>query len=109
MELNNGTGNKALRRGGVAIGQGCIAVGENQTAFGRFPEVPYGDASSDAFVVGGGSSPSNRTTAIRVDKNGEVLIGGGDEVYMMSPDTGDIIPVFMTGTDNRLKKVLIKR
>ena len=107
--LKNGTGNVALGKNSIAIGQGCVAYGDNQTVLGRYPDVNTSDSSNDALVIGGGSSKDSRATALRVDDKGEVFLGGGGEIYMFSPDTHDIIPVFMTGTNNRIKKVLMSR
>jgi len=104
IKLNNGTGNEALGTNSIAFGQGCVALGVDQTVLGSYPTIPTGDASNDKFILGGGSNPSQRKTVLRVTETGEIVQGGG-EVYMMSPDTGEIIPVYMNGSNNRLKRV----
>lgn len=109
VKNNNGTGNANLGNRSVAIGQGCVSFGDDQTVIGRYPEIPSGDTSSDAVIIGGGSSKEDRFTALRVNKDGEVLIGGGEPVYMLHPDTLDIVPVYMTGSNRRIKKVLMSR
>ena len=43
--LKNNTGNYALGKNSIAFGQGCIAVGDNQSVLGSFPDIPTGDAS----------------------------------------------------------------
>ena len=106
MRLNNGTNNQDLGRNSVAIGQGCVTNAPNQTALGRYPELPLGDNINDALIIGAGKSANDRFTALRVTESGEVLLGG-NEVYMTSPDTGEIINVYMTGSNNRLKKVIM--
>ena len=109
LKNNNGTGNANLGKRSVALGQGCVSYGDDQTVLGRYPDIPTGDASTDALIIGGGRSKDDRFTALRVNKDGEVLIGGGEPVYMLHPDTLDIVPVYMTGTNNRIKKVLMSR
>lgn len=108
IKSNNGTGNKNYGRKSHAIGVGCVTVGDKQMAIGRYPEVPTGDASTDAFIIGGGRSEYDRYTAFRVKENGEVYVGGGTNVYMTNPHTLELTKVFMTGFDNRIKEVLIK-
>lgn len=107
-ELNNGTGNAALGKDSIAIGQGCVALGLNQTVLGAYPEVPTGDASNDKFILGAGRNANERNTILRVTESGELIVGGG-EVYMLSPDTGDIIQVYMLGSNNRIKKVYLSK
>ena len=108
MKLNNGTGNADIGLNSIAIGHGCVALGLEQTVLGSYPDIPTGDTSNDKFILGGGSSPSQRSTVLRVSETGEIIQGGG-EIYMFSPDTGDIIPVFMTGSNNRIKKVYLSK
>lgn len=106
MKLNNGTNNKDLGQNSIAIGHGCIAVGKEQTVLGKYPDLPTQETSTDALIIGGGKSEGERYTALRVTQNGEVLLGG-NEVFMTSPDTGEIIQVYMTGSNNRLKKAIM--
>jgi len=107
INLKNGTGNAALGKNSIAIGQGCVAFGDNQTVLGRYPDIPTGDTTSDILIIGGGIRDNSRFTALRIKSDGEI-ISGGESVFMMSPDTHDIIEVVMTGTNNRIKKVLMK-
>ena len=108
VKTNNGTGNANYGRRGHALGTGCVTVGDDQMVLGRYPEIPTGDASTDAFIIGGGRSKDERQTALRVTESGEVLIQGGTPVYMIHPDTLDIVQVYFVGRNRRIKEVLIK-
>lgn len=107
-KLNNGTNNLALGKHSIAFGQGCLALGDEQTVMGRYPLI-YGDTSTDALIIGGGRHKNDRYNALRVLESGEVQMQGGGEVYMKNPDTADITHVYMLGSNNRLKKVYLSR
>ena len=108
MRLENGTGNTAIREKSVAIGQGAVTVGYEQTALGRYPEIPSGDASADAMVFGGGHK-GLRHTAARITSEGEFLTAGGYPVYMTNPHTLEICKVYMIGKNNNIKQVNLSR
>ena len=107
-QLNNGTGNRALGKDSVAIGQGAVAVGDKQTVLGRYPEIPTGDTSSDALIIGAGRSEFDRETVLRVTKEGEVLIGAGRPVLMKSPDTYELKEVYFVNQSRKTVKAHTK-
>ena len=73
--LNNGTGNMAKEgQSNIALGQGVMATGTDQTVLGRFND----PSSTDIFQVGVGADEESRTTALKVDSNGVFSVYGGD-------------------------------
>ncbi len=102
--LNNGLGNKvSAGTGSFVAGQFLDVRGQQQTVFGRYNDPAN---TSDIFVVGSGTDDDNRADAIRVNKDGEPTFYGG-EVFMENSD-GEIVPVYITGTDDRIKNVMIE-
>lgn len=96
--LNNGSGNRAGKgTGSVAWGYGLISTRDEQGVFGRF-NMPDDDA---IFIVGNGTSDDNRSNAIVVKENGNVLTHGG-EIY--AEINGICTPV-LADIRNRLQKI----
>jgi hypothetical protein len=99
----NGTGNMAAKgSGSIAFGQGCIAPGKNQSIVGRYPKIN----DTDVYAIGVGEDENSRLTAFKIDKDGNPQTYGG-EVQIADSD-GRIVPIFITGTDDKVKKVYLK-
>lgn len=99
--LKNNTGNKAKpNSNSTVLGNNLESKGNNQTIYGQFNDTT-GTASDDLVQIGAGTSENDRTNALRVDKNGNVTLMGG-EVYYDST-VGSIVlrtPIYMEGTDS---------
>jgi hypothetical protein len=91
--VGNGTGHEALSNAltirqdaGTAIGTGVVSKAAAQVVVGKFNDVRTDDGATDhttgLFVVGAGSSETNRKNGLRVvEKNGTTLVlipPGGD-------------------------------
>ena len=104
--LDNNSGNSVNGEGLVAIGVGLSAVGKDKVVLGRYNN-PAEERLDDALVIGAGTS-EKPSTILRVNRSGQVLMGaGGGNVYMTSPTTGEIIPVYMLDNDNKIKEVTL--
>ncbi len=106
-----GTASEASGVASSAIGSNVIASGQYATALGRgtlsrsYAEVAIGsyntdytpdattfwDSSDKVFVLGNGTSDSNRSDALTVYKNGNMEISG--ELTRAATSTADMIPI----------------
>lgn len=79
-----GKGSRALGKESVALGRGTVASHAGTTVVGQFnqEEIHLGPDSSrrPLFVVGAGTSPSQRSNALVVRANGDVVIGSAMEI-----------------------------
>ena len=95
--LKNNTNNQASPdSGAVVVGSHLESKGVNQTLYGQYND-NSGDAENDLVQIGGGT-PNERANALRVDKNGNVTLMGG-EIYM-DTTVGSIVmrvPIYMEG------------
>lgn len=87
-------------------GIGLVTLYPNQVAIGQYNEITS-DSSNYAVMIGAGTK-EERKTVIKINRQGEIIQGGG-EVYMVNQNTGDITPVYMLGSDNRIKKVNLSK
>ena len=67
----------------------------------------YNEASDDSVLIVGNGTNEQRSNAIEVKTNGDVLIGGGCEVLTLS-DNGDYVPVYTLSSSGNLAKVVTK-
>jgi len=97
--LKNGTNNSAIpNSNSTVLGNNLTSLSPNQTLYGQFNDID-GDASADLVQIGAGTDENNRSTALRVDKTGNVTLMGG-EIYYDST-VGSIVlrtPIYMEGT-----------
>lgn len=82
-----------------AHGHGAAATSLNQTAIGRFNRIDArGDSFLNPFLVGIGSSESNRVTGFRVNSNGAVY--GKSEYNSSGADYAEFIYPWYDGNEN---------
>ena len=95
--LGNNTNNEAQpNSGSTVLGNNLKSLSANQTLYGQYNDIS-GDASTDILQIGSGSK-EERTNALRVDKNGNATLMGG-EIYM-DTTVGSIVmrvPIYMEG------------
>lgn len=87
---SGGSGNKAAGRNSHAEGQGTLALSEAQHAQGK-----YNVADSNnkfAFIIGNGTSSSNRHNAFAVDWNGKIYVNGSGTGIDVSEPPVQITP-----------------
>ena len=78
--LKNGTNNQAVpNSGSTVLGNNLKSTGPNQTIYGQHNDIT-GDAKDDLLQIGAGT-PNKPSNALRVDKNGNVTIMGGEIYY----------------------------
>jgi hypothetical protein len=101
--LKNGTGNYAIpKAGSMAMGNGSVALGIEQIAIGNYNDF----STTDKFVIGAGTSDTDRVSAVRIDKNGRPKFYGGG-IYM-EDSNGNIVEV-ITQVDGEYDKVYLER
>ena len=107
--LGNGTGNSCDPNSrNTLLGDYLKSLGSGQTVVGRYNAFTS-DSSSDLMQIGAGLDGQNRVNAVTVKKDGEIVFNGGGEVYMTHPLTLEIVQVYMTNSNNRIKKVYLSR
>jgi hypothetical protein len=103
FSLNNGGKNfAAAGKGAVSFGTGAVAIADQQIATGSYNAISI----DDQYMIGTGTSDTNRQTAWSIDKNGNPQSHGGN-VYMQDSN-GNLVEV-ITVVDNRYEKVYLSK
>ena len=107
--LKNGTNNEAIpNSNSTVIGNNLKSTSPNQTLYGQFNDISS-DSSTDLVQIGSGT-PNNRQNALRVDKNGNTTLMGG-EIYM-DTTVGSIVlrvPIMMEGIGKDSSTTITKK
>jgi hypothetical protein len=107
--LKNGTNNKAKpHSNSTVIGNNLESKGNGQTVYGQFNDTE-GDQVNDLVQIGSGNS-KERSNALRVDKNGNTTLMGG-EIYM-DTTVGSIVlrvPIMMEGIGKDSSTTITKK
>ena len=108
--LKNNSGNKAIpNSNSTVVGNGLESTRDNQTIYGKHNDTSE-DRANDLVQIGSGTSSSDKSNALRVDKNGNTTLMGG-EIYM-DTTVGSIvmrIPVYMEGIGKDSSTTLTKK
>ena len=101
LVLQNNTKNQS-KGTGIAFGNG-VTADNNQTVIGNYNQLD----NNDILQVGAGSNNKTRTTALSVNKEGEVQIHGGEIVS--EEDSGLYSSLVYTDEDGNIKKLYLKK
>lgn len=98
MSVSFGVNNEVLRRLGFAFGEG-LELAFASTPGGAFVSGRYNQSGDYAAIIGNGTDDSNRSNALAVDWNGNVLIAGdvknmsGTQLYANASHSHSYLPL----------------